>query len=159
MEKETQYRTVGVPKGSRQEPVRARGHRKEEPKPAKNRLKDFNSFKASMKEDNRAGEGECWVDSAPKSAASKEVKEENEDEEEGDDRHGANRGKPATRGQPPNRARGRGRGRGGMPGKSIYKMTAEEIEQREKLKKGRAIQTKKKGGQHDQKAKALKKFA
>lgn len=165
-EKESQYKTVGAPKGHKQEPQRARGQRrdegakargqkKEEPKTNKNRLKDFNSFKASMKEDNRAGDSECWVDSAPKPAA----REENEDEEENEERQDSNRGKPPTRGQQANRGRGRGRGRGGMPGKSVYQMTPEEIEKRDKLKKGRAIQNKKKGGHHDQKSKALKKFA
>lgn len=56
--------------------------------------------------------------------------------------------------------RGRGRGhRGGQPGKSVYQMTPEEIEQKEKLKKGRENNTRKKGGHHNRKEAAAKKYA
>ena len=45
-----------------------------------------------------------------------------------------------------------------MKGKSCYDLTPAQIEQKKKLKEGRANQTKKKGGHHDHKARANQKY-
>jgi hypothetical protein len=119
-------------------------------------LKSFGAFKDKVwnvpKEQTEDNYGDMNIPPQKRNQISNNASEEQEERQWNDQR-----GHPATRGQMRGRGRGRAK-RGGQPGKSVFKMTAEEIENKEKLKKGRDNQTRKKGGHHDHKEKANKKY-
>lgn len=107
------------------------------------KFSDFASFKKAMNPETAATESppkssgdDCWVDS-DQTEKPKEVSEKKEQSS-----HSGNRGGH----------RGRGKGRGGK-----YEEPREHTDQ-EKLKIGRAIHGRKRGGHHDQKNKATKKY-
>ena len=122
--------------------------------------RNFQSYKEEiLKEDpveKPSEEAECWVD---------DDNEKDAKPEDSQNHHAENnqQEKPVSRQElPPNQSKKgdqkKKHGRGGIQGKSVYQMTKEEREKKKKLQVGREIQTRKKGGHHDRKAKATKKY-
>lgn len=119
--------------------------------------RNFQSYKEDIlgeeKTKQPVNDTECWVDDEDDEQESVKPVEDNND---------AKTEKPVNPNQlPPNQSKKdkdkKKPQKSGAPGRSVYQMTKDEIEKKQKLKAGRAIQTKKKGGHHDRKAKAAKK--
>lgn len=118
----------------------------------KDALKSFGAFKDNVWNGPKEETEGDYEDTNYAPQSSNKIEDELEESPED-----AQRGRPPPRGQPRGRGRGRAR-RGGQPGRSVYHMTKEEIENKEKLKKGRENQTRRKGGHHNHKEKAAKKY-
>lgn len=148
---------VNVPKGQKVAVTRGKQKPKNEER-KKLGFSDFKSYKEAVNTNSRAEpdkpDSDCWVDSEPSYGAANSrrkdradrdrVKEGNDDADREQRQDGGQRGRGA-------RGRGRARGKGGF----IY--TAEEKSDKDKLKAGREINNRKRGGHHNQKDRAAKK--
>lgn len=118
-------------------------------------------------------EGDCWVDNDEPTNEENDKSNEDSDEKQKPKNHNRNRNnnnqQPPSQPQPPAHPHRRNKipdefvkkqdlSDPGIKGKSVYQMTPEEREKKEKLKKGRAIHNRKKGGDHNQRKMADKKY-